>query len=389
MADAFIETSEEGWFSRIGNSLKSLLVGLLLFVISFPVLFWNEGRAVKTAKSLNEGESVTVSVPSDAIDAANDGKLIHTTGTATTDETLRDDMFGIEVNAIRLTRVAEMYQWKENKKSKKKKKIGGGTKTTTEYTYSKTWSSSPINSGSFKKSAEHENPGSMPIKGTSSVAKKVTLGAFQLPSDMVSRISGNVPIELSEANIPEEHKETMRLNGTAELYLGGNPNAPAIGDVRVRMQSTPASEISVLAQQTNQTVRPYQTDAGRALSMLEMGNHDAAEMFQHARSQNSQLTWILRAVGCGMMFGGLMLLMSPLAVIGDVIPFIGSIIAGGSMIVAGLITLIFAPMTIGVAWIFYRPLIGIPLLLLSFVGLFLLFSRRKKETLPEVLPTES
>lgn len=388
MADVFTETTHESWFSRIGNSLKGLIIGLILFVISFPVLFWNEGRAVKTAKSLNEGESVTVSVASDAIDPANEGKLVHTTGMATTEDVLRDELFGIESNAIRLTRVAEMYQWKENKKTKTKKKIGGGTRKTTEYTYNKTWSAQRIDSDRFKKSAEHKNPGSMAIKGKSSEASNVTLGAFHLPGDLTSRISGSESIAIAEANIPEQHRESMSVNGSEELYLGTDPQSPQIGDIRVRFQSTPASGISVLAQQVNDSFRPYQTEAGRALSMLEMGKHDAAEMFQHARSQNSMFTWVLRAVGAGMMFGGLMMLMAPLAVLGDVIPIIGSIISGGSFIVAALITLVFAPLTIGIAWVFYRPLIGIPIMLVSVVGLVLLFNRRKAEPLPEVMPVE-
>ncbi len=123
MSDMFTETTHQSWFSRIGESFKSLLFGLLLFVISFPVLFWNEGRAVKTAKSLNEGESVTVSVSSDAVDPANEGKLVHTVGLATTTETIRDEMFGIEANAIRIKRVSEMFQWKEDKKQTPKRNL--------------------------------------------------------------------------------------------------------------------------------------------------------------------------------------------------------------------------------------------------------------------------
>ncbi len=385
MSNTFTETTSESWFSRIGNSLKALIFGLLLFVISFPLLFWNEGRAVKTAKSLNEGESVTVSVASDAVDPANEGKLIHTTAMATTEELLRDEMFGIETNAIRLTRVAEMYQWKETKEQKRKKKLGGGTETKTTYTYNKAWSPQVIDSDNFKQSDGHKNPDSMPVSGNSTDAGNVALGAFRLPADLISRIHGSEPIALSESNIPEQYREAMSLRSSGELYLGSDPDAPQVGDVRIRFQSTPAAEVSVLAQQKGDTFQPYQTDAGRALSMLEMGKHDVAEMFQHARDQNKMLTWILRAVGTGMMLGGLMMLMSPLAVLGDVIPIVGSIVSGGTFIVSALITLVLAPMTIAVAWIFYRPLVAVPLLLVSALGMYLLLSRRKSKAPPEVM----
>jgi hypothetical protein len=384
----FTETTHESWFSRIGNSFKSLLFGLLLFAISFPLLFWNEGRAVKTAKSLNEGESVTVSVSSDAVDPANEGKFVHTVGLATTEETIRDDMFALEANAIRIKRIAEMYQWKEDKKTETKKKLGGGKDTVTTYQYNKAWSPQLISSANFKQSDGHRNPESMPINSDTITATKVTLGAFQLPPNLVSAISGGETITVSEANIPAQFQDRMKLRGSGELYLGSNPGAPQVGDVRVKFQATPPAEVSILAQQQGETFQPYQTEAGRALSMLEMGKHDAKEMFQHARDSNNMMTWILRAVGAGMMFGGLAMLMSPLAVLGDVIPIVGSIVGGGTMIVAGLITLTLAPLTVAVAWMFYRPLIAIPLLLISATAAYFLWQRRKSQALPEVMTME-
>ena len=38
---------------------------------------WNEGRAVRTAESLEEGAGAVVSVPADAVDPGNEGKLVH------------------------------------------------------------------------------------------------------------------------------------------------------------------------------------------------------------------------------------------------------------------------------------------------------------------------
>ncbi len=32
-----------------------MLFGLVMFVAAFPIIYWNEGRAVRTARSLTEG----------------------------------------------------------------------------------------------------------------------------------------------------------------------------------------------------------------------------------------------------------------------------------------------------------------------------------------------
>src|SRR4051812_752026 len=53
----FTEHSSQSWGSRLLESIKSVLIGLVLFVVAFPLLFWNEGRAVHTAKCLAEGSS--------------------------------------------------------------------------------------------------------------------------------------------------------------------------------------------------------------------------------------------------------------------------------------------------------------------------------------------
>ncbi len=55
MPDTFTEVTSQSWWSRLGDSIKAVLVGIVMFLVSFPLLFWNEGRAVQTAKSQKEG----------------------------------------------------------------------------------------------------------------------------------------------------------------------------------------------------------------------------------------------------------------------------------------------------------------------------------------------
>src|SRR5258708_6768970 len=126
MADSFTEITGQSWFGRIGDSIKGILFGGVLFLLSFVVLFWNEGRAVQTAKSLDEGGKVVISVDAGKVDPANEGKLVHISGEATTAQTLADAQFGVSAAALKLRRQAQMYQWKENKSSETRNKLGGG-----------------------------------------------------------------------------------------------------------------------------------------------------------------------------------------------------------------------------------------------------------------------
>lgn len=54
MSNSVTKVTQQSWFGRLGVSIKGVLVGVVLFLISFGVLWWNEGRAVKTAAGLRQ-----------------------------------------------------------------------------------------------------------------------------------------------------------------------------------------------------------------------------------------------------------------------------------------------------------------------------------------------
>jgi len=65
VGDSFTERTHTSWFARIGKSFVAVLFGLVLLVGSSVLLFWNEGRAVQTERSLAEGRGlVSPSSPS-------------------------------------------------------------------------------------------------------------------------------------------------------------------------------------------------------------------------------------------------------------------------------------------------------------------------------------
>src|SRR3990167_6526097 len=63
MADQFTDVTTTGYCGRIINSIKGVVIGLILFVVSFGLLYWNEGRVdlSNIAKTATEISSATVS----------------------------------------------------------------------------------------------------------------------------------------------------------------------------------------------------------------------------------------------------------------------------------------------------------------------------------------
>jgi len=357
-ADSYTEVTSESWFGRIGGAIKGVLFGLVLFIVAFPLLFWNEGRSVKTYKTLKEGGGAVVPVASERVDPTNEGKLIHVTAKADTEATLRDPIFGVSGKALKLVRTVEMYQWVEKTEKKTKDKLGGGTETVTTYTYNKEWSGRLNNSSNFKKASDHQNPSAMPYESTQQIAPEVTLGAFVLSPSLVSKINNYGPLPIANDTMlsPEIHGK-VKQSGSG-FYVGADPAAPQVGDARITFMVANPTEASVIAKQKGNTFEPYATKAGGTIELLQTGVHTAAEMIQKAQADNNVMTWVLRLVGFIVMLVGLGMILKPLSVIADVVPILGNIVGAGIGFVAFLLAAVLSLTTIAIAWIVYRPLLG-------------------------------
>jgi hypothetical protein len=70
-------------------------------------------------------------------------------------------------------------------------------------------------------------------------------------------------------------------------------------------------------------------------------------------------------------------------VLADIIPLLGNLMRMGTTLVAGLIASVLSLVTISIAWIVYRPLLGIVLLVLA-VGVVILL--KKLAAKPKIAP---
>lgn len=353
-ADTFTEVTRTSWFGRIGDSVAGMFIGFLMVVGSMVLLYWNEGRAVDAITALNAGAKMVVSVSADSVQPANEGRLVHVSGPATVAGPLTDPVFHIAAaGALRLERRVEMYQWRETEESKTEKSLGGGETKTTTYRYVKEWSERPVDSGSFKRPEGHGNP-SMPYRSATIEAPGARIGAFTLDQSQIKQIDAfeRLPPDPS-ATLPQGFQWVGE-----QLYRGASPDQPRIGDLRVNFQVVPAQTVSVVAAQMGSTFAAFQGGRGQTIDLVEVGAHGADAMFQQAKSDETVLTWVLRAVGFFVMLFGAMLVASPIAWLASVVPFLESLVNVASF---GLAVVVAVPLTLGViavAWLAHRPLIG-------------------------------
>lgn len=373
------EITTRSWGSRIKDTFVGILIGIILIISSIILAFWNESHGLHMAQSLAEAQRLVISVPDSPIDPKNNLRVIYLSGLATTKDVLTDSMLGLSKKAISLYRKVEMYQWKQDIETRTESQMGGSEKQIKTYTYKKIWSANLIDSTQFKDQSGHQNPAEMPISSLQQYAKTVTVGDFLLPQNLINHISETKPVDLSKVNtiaLQEKINKPVHYENN-QLYGGQDYQNPQIGDVRISVEVTLPQVVSIIAQQTGNTLQGYMAKAGQIVLLLSSGQYSSEQMIHNALVENRITTWVLRAISLLMMISGFSLLMKPLVILADIIPLLGSIVGFGTGLVAFISGFVLWSIVTAIAWFATRPLWSIGLLIISFGIIFYLYQRKK------------
>lgn len=375
-----------GFLERVGSSLVGILVGLVLIVAGCVLIFWNEGRAVQTAKSLDEGLRLAVNVPNpDVISMENNGKLVHIVGLLATEKALSDSDYSVAVHAVKLRRSVQMYQWVEHE-SESRYNEGGQTRVEKTYSYSKEWRSDLVRSQSFDSPFNHENPSDMAVKSKTLQAERVHVGEFSLSDALIGKISDYKQL------LPSHSYRATGVNVKVHdgiFYHSLDPLHPQVGDLRVKFeyagisgktQLGPPAQVSIIARQSGSQLAAYQTAAGDQLEILYHGSLSVKEIFGREQMQNTMLTWGIRFGGWLLMFIAFSCLTSILTTLVDWFPIVRDIVALGVCLMNLSLSISLSLTVIALGWIRYRPLLGMTILTLSLTPFVLSRLRRSNSS---------
>ncbi|XP_036956406.1 transmembrane protein 43 isoform X1 [Acanthopagrus latus] len=374
--------SNPGFLERLSETAGGTLVGVGLFFLSIYVLFTNEGRALQTALSLDEGLSLVVPLDSrSGLDLQNNNHLVHLSAQLRTSQPLHDPNYRVVVQAVKLKRQVEMYQWVEYRESKDYQE-DGETKTETTYTYNTEWKSELINSRNFDKEIGHQNPSAMAVESVTVVAPEVRVGSFLLSKGLVEQINNFQTLSL-------RHFNAFNLDPFLSIdddyfYHTQYPRRPEVGDVRVRFSFAglsgetthlgQAQTVSIVAMQRGEQLMPFKTKSGDTLEILYPEELTPEEVFAKEHQYNRMKTWGLRAAGWALMFLSIQLTMRIIYTLVDWVPVLRELVSVGLKIFAMCVSCSLSLLVIGVGWLFYRPLIAAALGALALLPVFLVRS---------------
>lgn len=374
-----------GFFKQVQESFCASLFGILLVIVSFPVLYWNEGRAVQTALSLDEGLKQVVHIHYiDQISPEYQDKLVHLSGSLQTERALSDSDYGIAVKAVKLRRKVEMYQWVEHKHTREYDE-GERKRVETTFSYTTEWRDIIVRSDSFDNPAGHQNPNTMPVQSYTKEADSVRVGVFSLSKGLIGKIDAFQP--LSPQEVPQG--KMMKIHN-GMFYHSMDPFYHRVGDVRVQfsyagLSGKPGSglgdpmKVSIVARQQGGRLSHYHTRSGDSLELLYPGEMSAEEIFEAEQSANTALTWVLRGVGWVLMFLGFQMMTSIVVVLISWLPVVRELVGLGLTLLCLCLATSLSLVTIAIGWIAHRPILGMTLLAAAAVPILL--SRRRAQAL--------
>ncbi len=371
MPDSFVEVTQRGWGNRIMGSIMGVFFGIALFLGSFYLLYWNEGRV-----DMSKIAMTAVQIGAEAVDATANGKLVSVTGTVKTDETVGDGLFLKLGNWLAIDRNVEMYAWGEHKSTKSQTNVGGSSTETTTYSYSKGWTDHPTATADFQHPEGHENPAMPNLEGSSGTVGTAKIGAYDLPMGEI-QLPGYKDLSLNPNML--ELKDGFTLVDSKFLFKGkGTMGTPEVGDMRVSYSDVPNGfDGTAFGKLEGSTIRPFMTDKGDILHRLFYGSRDGA--IKTMSTEYLMWIWIFRGIGFFMMFLGLSMIFGPISVFLDVLPIFGSISRAAVGGLAFIVSIVLSIVTILVSMLFHSLMAVLIAVAVIVVGLIVwIMSKRKK-----------
>ncbi|XP_066143904.1 transmembrane protein 43 homolog [Euwallacea fornicatus] len=355
----FQEEFQKSWLTS--------LIGILALCSGLYLLTWNEGRAVHHHHSLEETYNSAISLNLfNKLEPEYDGHVVHISSDLKVDEPLGELEYGISIQAVKLKRRVQMYQWVEETSPRDDVVEQQSYK---DYYYITEWRDKLVDSDNFYIRFGHENPKEIPLKTVTYVAPLVRLGPFYLSDSLKDKFTEFETLTSDERPGRSDIKLHMGI-----YYHCHDVFNPEVGDIRVQFSyAGPTDEpVTIVARQEKGTLVPYITSKGKEIALVRYGKLDLNQIFSAEHWDFKLETWKLRLYGAFCIYFAVICWARLLKIIlCNCVPTFSNIISGEAIdgmnfLVAGSIALF----VIALAWVAHRPLLGMSLIFASFSPFF-------------------
>jgi len=291
---------------KLVGSIGTLLMGVLVFIGSFVILFMTAGRTDYSivAQTAVSPENITETKD-----------FVYVTDKLTTEDRIGGDLYLKSGEYAVINKKAEMYSWVEEKNVENDH---------TYYKYDTAWVSEPQDSSEFDQTKHHENP-TMEINDLYRFASDVKIGQYSIDLEGV-RLSGFEPLDLDESIVELDRFSTLESRDKIDyIYVGrGSWDKPVVGDVRISYEVIPLGDkVTVFGMlDDDEIVQHYDPEKKELFRIFQGVKQNAAAKLS---MEYGTAGWMGRIIGFLVMWIGLMMILKPLSVSFELIPFVGDI----------------------------------------------------------------
>lgn len=347
-----MKVRRQSYGQKILNSFAAAILGVIMFLASFAVLFWNEGRE-NLAKAAGLAEDITDSA---SLDGVKEGKAVCVRGSLDATGYAADEYL-VSGDYIYIERTVEMYAYVEKVKTTEKDNFGGSSTIIEEYSYELVWTDSPQKTDTFKGDVNEQpfffdktwynnridtKPENKRVK-----ASGLKIGPFSVDND--PEMSGAKRLELNQGNTKILTLEQAALYADY-IYMGQNPASPQPGDIRISYKALRSSDKGILFGEAEEgKITKYKTKKGNELFRYFADANSKNQAVDILDKEHRVISWILRIVGFLLMFIGLMAMSGPITKFLSVIPVFAKISNFVFGIAAFIISLVLTALTIALS----------------------------------------
>lgn len=307
--------------NKLVGSIGWLLLGIIVFIGSFVLLYYSEGRTDYTD---------VAATAVDVEEAADSKDFVYVTRELDTPVFLGDGMFLYEDEYLVVDRTVEMYSWVEEVETEDDEKV---------YTYGMQWVEEVPDSNEFKQPRGHENL-TKPIRSEKYKTNEASVGIYKIDMDEIG-LPGTSPLKLNEDILMlDEYQQIIKDDKYDYIFDGyGTYEEPEIGDLRIRYEVLePMDEVTVFGRVADEKIGPHHGEAEKKLYRVFKGTKEDA--MSVLKGEYTAAGWMGRIGGFILMWIGLMFILSPLSTAMELIPFLREIGKGALTMIAFVIALI-------------------------------------------------
>eukprot|EP01061_Rhynchopus_euleeides_P033850 TRINITY_DN571_c0_g1_i6.p1 TRINITY_DN571_c0_g1~~TRINITY_DN571_c0_g1_i6.p1 ORF type:complete len:500 (+),score=187.19 TRINITY_DN571_c0_g1_i6:58-1557(+) len=430
-----------------------ICVGALLVLVSLGLLGWNEKRAVYTARTIGSARDTFVQLDSCTPDSANDGKLVALTGCGPLPDTSFQPNYltGVAsqsgISSPLTSSGAPVFAWsrlaEERVKVEHKEELRHADNTTyIVFTYVQEWTTSKVKYENPKRlsplarpqswGAKYDEHASLVCLGANDSCTAGQKNAFVLSAGdsfgqhHIRNMGVRQPLKLARGAVVKTNIRNDLGTYAVARYCSGalQTNMRGLRSTRCSAEAaTPAHHgdfrftwtqrvltqgyvVSGLAQQVRNadgttTLAEWQNPKFSDCSYCEIGTITSGsvtgeELLARLETSNKVMTWVFRAVGFLLCWFALHLIVSPMARVPETIPGVGECLSDllGMLLVCVTCVMAAALSCLAIAgmWVMMRPLIAVPLLLVTvggIAGVVVFLCRRRKRAVETVGLTDA